>query len=197
MVEPSHEGNGAMSGGGDDQTSSGSWQPDPTGRHRLRWRNEAGDWTDHVANDDGTLGNDPYESPTAPPPGQHPPEGSSDPRDPPVVEGSEQFHGRHRPADAGLRQVRPQDFVVKRDRVLWHVCFWLGPFTLLLLWLALPFLRKRPYCGLGRTRALRALLQAEQEHGPDFLRLANALSALYPRSSDEKRLLDAMLLAAR
>ena len=51
--------------------------------------------------------------------------------------------------------------------------------------------------GSGRTRALRALLQAEQERGPDFLRLANALSALYPRGSDEKRLLDAMLLAAR
>jgi len=41
------------------------------------------------------------------------------------------------------------------------------------------------------------LLQAEQERGPDFVRLANALSALYPRGSDEKRLLDAMLLATR
>ena len=48
----------------------------------------------------------------------------------------------------------------------------------------------------GRTQALRNLLQAEQERGPDFLRLANALSALYPRGSQEKRLLDAMLLAA-
>ena len=47
----------------------------------------------------------------------------------------------------------------------------------------------------GRTNALRALLRAEQERGPDFLRLANALSALYPRDSEEKRLLDAMLLA--
>jgi putative DNA methylase len=47
----------------------------------------------------------------------------------------------------------------------------------------------------GRTNALRALLTAEQERGPDFLRLANALSALYPRGSEEKRLLDAMLLA--
>lgn len=47
----------------------------------------------------------------------------------------------------------------------------------------------------GRTNALRALLKAEQERGPDFLRLANALSALYPRDSEEKRLLDAMLLA--
>jgi adenine-specific DNA methylase len=47
----------------------------------------------------------------------------------------------------------------------------------------------------GRTNALRALLQAEQDRGSDFLRLANALSALYPRQSEEKRLLDAMLLA--
>ena len=47
----------------------------------------------------------------------------------------------------------------------------------------------------GRTNALRALVQAERERGPDFLRLSNALSALYPRGSEEKRLLDAMLLA--
>ena len=39
----------------------------------------------------------------------------------------------------------------------------------------------------GRSQALR---------NPDFLRLANALTALYPRGSEEKRLLDAMLLAA-
>jgi len=48
----------------------------------------------------------------------------------------------------------------------------------------------------GRTNALRALIKAEQERGPEFLRLANALSALYPKDSEEKRLLDAMLLAA-
>ena len=48
----------------------------------------------------------------------------------------------------------------------------------------------------GRTEALRNLLRAEQERGPDFLRLANALSALYSRGSEEKRLLDGMLLAA-
>ena len=47
----------------------------------------------------------------------------------------------------------------------------------------------------GRTNALRTLLKTEQDRSPDFLRLANALSALYPRSSEEKRLLDAMLLA--
>ncbi len=33
------------------------------------------------------------------------------------------------------------------------------------------------------------------ERGLDFLRLANALSALYPKGSEEKRLLDAMRLA--
>jgi hypothetical protein len=47
----------------------------------------------------------------------------------------------------------------------------------------------------GRSNALRALLSAEQDRGTDFLRLANGLSALYPRVSEEKRLLDAMLLA--
>jgi adenine-specific DNA methylase len=48
----------------------------------------------------------------------------------------------------------------------------------------------------GQANALRILIKAEQERGPDFLRLANALSALYPTGSEEKRLLDAMLLAA-
>lgn len=48
----------------------------------------------------------------------------------------------------------------------------------------------------GRSQALRNLLRAEQERAPDFLRLANALTALYPPGSEEKRLLDAMLLAA-
>jgi putative DNA methylase len=47
----------------------------------------------------------------------------------------------------------------------------------------------------GRSNALRALLAAEQQRGPDFLRLGNALTALYPQGSEEKRLLDAMLLA--
>ncbi len=47
----------------------------------------------------------------------------------------------------------------------------------------------------GRSQALRSMLQAEQERGPEFLRLANSLTALYPRGSEEKRLLDAMLLA--
>ena len=47
----------------------------------------------------------------------------------------------------------------------------------------------------GHASALRTLIAAEQERSPAFLRLANALTALYPRGSQEKRLLDAMLLA--
>jgi adenine-specific DNA methylase len=46
----------------------------------------------------------------------------------------------------------------------------------------------------GKTNGLRSLIKTEQERGPDFLRLSNALSALYPVASEEKRLLDAMLL---
>ena len=46
----------------------------------------------------------------------------------------------------------------------------------------------------GHANALRTLISTEQERGPEFLQLANALSALYPRNSQEKRLLDAMLL---
>ena len=47
----------------------------------------------------------------------------------------------------------------------------------------------------GQATELRKLIGVEQESGPQFLRLANALSALYPRGREEKRLLDAMLLA--
>ena len=47
----------------------------------------------------------------------------------------------------------------------------------------------------GQANALRTLLKAEQGRGPEFLGLANALSALYPKGAEEKRLLDAMLLA--
>ncbi len=47
----------------------------------------------------------------------------------------------------------------------------------------------------GHSNALRTWIVSEQERGPDFLRLANALSALYPWGSREKRILDAMLLA--
>jgi putative DNA methylase len=47
----------------------------------------------------------------------------------------------------------------------------------------------------GQTNGLRALLREETQRGPDFLRLANALTRLYPKDSEEKRLLDAMSLA--
>ena len=49
----------------------------------------------------------------------------------------------------------------------------------------------------GQTNSLRALIKTELEQGPDFLRLANSLSALYPKGCDEKRLIDAMLLSVR
>lgn len=47
----------------------------------------------------------------------------------------------------------------------------------------------------GQSAALRAMLADELDRNPDFFRLANALSALYPKESEEKRLVDAMLLA--
>src|SRR5439155_24580516 len=49
----------------------------------------------------------------------------------------------------------------------------------------------------GRASALRDFLVSELGRGPSFLRLANAFSALYPRDSEEKRLLDAVLLVSR
>ncbi len=47
----------------------------------------------------------------------------------------------------------------------------------------------------GHANALRTLINSELSRGPEFLHLANSLSALYPRGSQEKRLIDAMLLA--
>lgn len=47
----------------------------------------------------------------------------------------------------------------------------------------------------GQSGALIEFLGDEIRRGPQFLRLANALSALYPKKSEEKRLLDAVLLA--
>ena len=57
-----------MTDAGEGQTPSGSWQPDPTGRYKLRWRKEAGEWTDHVYSSEGEMGNDPYDTPPPPPP---------------------------------------------------------------------------------------------------------------------------------
>ena len=48
----------------------------------------------------------------------------------------------------------------------------------------------------GHANMLRAMIDAEIARGTEFLGLANALSALYPTGSKDKRLLDAMLLAA-
>lgn len=47
----------------------------------------------------------------------------------------------------------------------------------------------------GRTQALRNLLKAEQDSARNFFDLANALATLYPAYSEEKRLIEAMLLA--
>ena len=47
----------------------------------------------------------------------------------------------------------------------------------------------------GHSNALRRLIEVELDRGPEFLRLANALSALYPKGSEEKWLFDGMLLA--
>ena len=54
--------------------------------------------------------------------------------------------------------------------------------------------RRRPLAP-GHARALRTLVGTEQEWSLVFPRLANALTALYPRRSHEQRLPDAMLLA--
>lgn len=47
----------------------------------------------------------------------------------------------------------------------------------------------------GRLNALRSLITFARQRGPDFLGLANALSALHPKDSDVKPRPDAMLLA--
>jgi hypothetical protein len=47
----------------------------------------------------------------------------------------------------------------------------------------------------SRTCFSSRVPEAEQQRGPDFLCLANALSALYPKENEERRILDAMLLA--
>jgi len=45
--------------------------------------------------------------------------------------------------------------------------------------------------------ALQAMLEGETDSSPHFRRLASALSALYPKDSEEKRMLDVILLAVR
>ena len=48
----------------------------------------------------------------------------------------------------------------------------------------------------GQANALRTLLKSEQDRGPEFQRLVDALVTLYPTGADEKRLLEAISLAA-
>jgi adenine-specific DNA methylase len=91
----------------------------------------------------------------------------------PVAGGRGRARGARAGVDASDESLRPGDTATTLDRA--HAAMLLQ--------------------ASGRTNALRALLRAEQDRGPDFLRLANALSALYPKGSEEKRLLDAMLLA--
>ena len=81
--------------------------------------------------------------------------------------------GRYQDANCRDRELRPRREATTLDRV--HAAMLLqagGP-------------GERP-AGADQSRA---------GSRPDFLRLANALSALYPAGSEEKRLLDAMLLA--
>src|SRR5690606_12608051 len=47
----------------------------------------------------------------------------------------------------------------------------------------------------GRSYALRDVIRSEQERGTDVLCLYKAHSAPYPAQCEEKRLVDAMLLA--
>ena len=85
-----------MNDAGQGQTAEGSWQPDPAGRYKLRWRRSTGEWTDHVYGDDGALGNDPYgpPSPPIPPPPPDEPPAMSAPK--PAQEGPQE--ARHRAA---------------------------------------------------------------------------------------------------
>ena len=45
----------------------------------------------------------------------------------------------------------------------------------------------------SQTDAPRTLITSEQDRGPDFIQLAHALSALFPRGGREDRTLDTML----
>lgn len=46
----------------------------------------------------------------------------------------------------------------------------------------------------GASAPLRSLLQEEKKRGPEFERLARSLNALYPRDSEERRLVEALAL---
>ena len=55
-----------MSDSGETPTAGGSWRPDPTGRHKWRWRRSNGEWTSRVCGADGAFGDDP-DAPLPPP----------------------------------------------------------------------------------------------------------------------------------
>ena len=95
------------------------------------------------------------------------------PKEPPTVRGRARRRGRSEAAPSPSDELDARHGATTLDRV--HAAMLLQ--------------------ASGRSQALRNLLRAEQERSPDFLRLANSLTALYPRGSEEKRLLDAMLLA--
>ncbi len=86
-----------------------------------------------------------------------------------------------RPEVRGSRSFHPDEFAIELEHVVRGTA---------------PEGYSDPAKFLSRTYTTRVLLWAEQKRGPDFLPLANAPSALYPRDSEEKRLVDAMLLAA-
>ncbi|EQD71196.1 hypothetical protein B1B_04592, partial [mine drainage metagenome] len=46
----------------------------------------------------------------------------------------------------------------------------------------------------GASVPLRLLLQEETKRGPEFERLARSLTALYPKDSEERRLVEALAL---
>ena len=72
--------------------ASGSWQPDPTGRYRLRWQRSTGEWTDHVYSSDGALGSDPHDTPSERLAEQHQPQSSpAPPSEPSMAEQLERF----------------------------------------------------------------------------------------------------------
>ncbi|MDG7029671.1 MAG: DUF1156 domain-containing protein, partial [Nitrososphaerota archaeon] len=49
----------------------------------------------------------------------------------------------------------------------------------------------------GASAPLRSLLQEEKKRGPEFERLVSSLSALYPKESEERRLVEAIALVIR
>jgi len=110
---------------------------------------------------------------------------------PEIVIGAGKKEGMSGPAEAGTDDVAagPKGKGLKKKRGEHGPSVQRGATTLDRLHIAMLLQRA------GQSAALKVLLEDEKARGPDFERLANALSALYPVKSEEKRLLDAMLLA--